>query len=222
MRKPIGTLAEDFMDNAIPLLSILASIAVGAVSPGPSFVFVTRTAIALSRRDGLAAAMGMGVGGVFYGGLGLFGLQAVLAQAGWLYLGLKIVGGLYLLWLAVALWRTARRPIVIPQTTELRPRGLRRSFTLAAITQLSNPKAAIVYGSIFAAFLPAQTPAWTFAVLLPAIFVVEAGWYAIVAIVFSAERPRATYLRWKGWFDRAAGAVMGALGLRLILGAGRP
>lgn len=209
------------MDITIPLLSILASIAVGAASPGPSFVFVTRTAIALSRRDGLAAALGMGVGGVFYGGLGLFGLQAILAQVGWLYLALKVLGGLYLLWLAVGLWRTASEPIMVPKTMEGRPRSLRRSFTLAAVTQLSNPKAAIVYGSIFAAFLPAQAPSWTFAVLLPAIFAVEAGWYTIVAVVFSADRPRALYLRWKSWFDRAAGAVMGTLGLRLILGAGR-
>ncbi|HMG49665.1 MAG TPA: hypothetical protein VK597_03660 [Inquilinus sp.] len=52
------------MDLTIPLLSILGAIVVGAASPGPSFVFVTRTAIALSRRDGLAAALGMGVGGV--------------------------------------------------------------------------------------------------------------------------------------------------------------
>ncbi|MBX4898732.1 LysE family translocator [Rhizobium bangladeshense] len=209
------------MNITIPLLSILASIAVGAASPGPSFVFVTRTAIALSRRDGLAAAFGMGVGGVIYGGLGLFGLQAILAQAEFLYMALKVLGGLYLLWLALGLWRTASKPIVVPKTIEGRPHSLRRSFTLAAVTQLSNPKAAIVYGSIFAAFLPAQAPTWTFAVLLPAIFAVEAGWYTIVAVVFSADRPRALYLRWKSWFDRAAGTVMGALGLRLILGAGK-
>ncbi|MGK9164909.1 LysE family transporter [Inquilinus limosus] len=209
------------MDLAVPLLSILGAIVVGAASPGPSFVFVTRTAIALSRRDGLAAALGMGVGGVVYGGLGLFGLQAILAQVEWLYLTLKVLGGLYLLWLAFALWHTADKPIVVPKTAEGRPRSVRRSFTLALVTQLSNPKAAIVYGSIFAAFLPAQVPAWTFAVLLPAIFAIEAGWYTIVALVFSADRPRAVYLCWKRWFDRAAGSVMGALGLRLILGAGR-
>jgi threonine/homoserine/homoserine lactone efflux protein len=158
------------MDITIPLLSILGAIVVGAASPGPSFVFVTRTAIALSRRDGLAAALGMGVGGVVYGGLGLFGLQAILAQVEWLYLILKVLGGLYLLWLAVALWRTAAQPIAVPKTAEGRPRSVRRSFTLAAVTQLSNPKAAVVYGSIFAAFLPPQVPGWTFAVLLPAIF----------------------------------------------------
>ena len=209
------------MDTTIAILSILAAIAVGAASPGPSFVFVTRTAIAQSRQDGFAAALGMGVGGMFYGALGLLGLQAVLAQAEHLYIALRVLGGLYLLWLAVALWRSASHPIVISSATSERPRSLRRSFMLAAVTQLSNPKAAIVYGSIFAAFLPAQAPGWIFAVLLPAIFLVEAGWYTLVAVVFSADRPRAVYLRWKSWFDRAAGAVMGALGLRLVMSAHR-
>lgn len=208
------------MDIALPLLSILGSIAVGAASPGPSFVFVTRTAIALSRRDALAAALGMGVGGVVYGGLGLFGLQTLLAQAQWLYVVLKIMGGLYLIWLAVQLWRSAKSPIVVPTTADGRPLSVRRSFSIAAVTQLSNPKAAVVYGSIFAAFLPANPPAWTFAVLLPSIFAIEAGWYTVVALAFSSDKPRAVYLRSKHWFDRTAGAVMGALGLRLVLGAG--
>jgi RhtB (resistance to homoserine/threonine) family protein len=209
------------MDIIVPLLSILGAIVIGAASPGPSFVFVTRTAIALSRRDGVAAALGMGVGGLVYGGLGLFGLQALLSQVEWLFMTLKVLGGLYLLWLALGLWRTAARPITVAQAAEGRPRSVRRSFTMAAVTQLSNPKTAIVYGSIFAAFLPAHVPAWTFAVLLPAIFTIEAGWYSIVALAFSSDRPRAAYLRWKRWFDRVAGTVMGGLGLRLILGAGK-
>jgi threonine/homoserine/homoserine lactone efflux protein len=119
----------------------------------------------------------MGVGGMFHGALGLLGLPAVLAQAEYLYMALKVLGGRYLVWLAVALWRSAGQPIVISPATGERPRSFCRSFMLAAITQLSNPKAAIVYGSIFAAFLPAQPPVWTFATPLPAIFMVEAGWY---------------------------------------------
>lgn len=69
-----------------------------------------------------------------------------------------------------------------------------------------------MYGSIFAAFLPAQVPVWTFVVLLPAVFAIEAGWYTIVAVVLSADPGSTLYLPWKNWFDRAGGAVMGTLG----------
>lgn len=54
------------MDITVAVLSIAGAIALGAISPGPSFVLVARTAVARSRTDGLATALGMGVGGVFF------------------------------------------------------------------------------------------------------------------------------------------------------------
>lgn len=210
------------MELVAAILGILGALTIGVVSPGPSFVLVARVAAALSRRDGVAAAIGMGVGGVIFGGLALLGLQAALAQVGWLYIGLKLLGGLYLLYLAIMLWRGAAGPIVIPTASGRPVAGLARSFWLGLATQLSNPKTAVVYASVFAALLPAATPAWIFAVLPPLIFAIESGWYAVVALAFSADRPRAAYLRSKCRIDRIAGSVMGLLGLRLILDTGRP
>src|SRR6266851_1675141 len=201
------------MEGLIPFLSILGAVTLGAVSPGPSFVFVVRTSLALSRRDGIAAALGMGAGGVIFAGLALFGLQAVLAKIAWLYAALRLAGGLYLLYLAFRLWRGAAEPIVVPSSAERRAPGPLRSFCLGLATQLSNPKTAVVYGSIFAALLPPAPPA---------VMLIEIGWYTIVAVTFSSERPRAAYLRGKRWIDRAAGAVMGALGLRLMIETARP
>jgi threonine/homoserine/homoserine lactone efflux protein len=91
-----------------------------------------------------------------------------------------------------------------------------RSFLLALTTQVSNPKTAIVYASVFAALLPPALPGWIYVVLPLLIFLIETSWYAVVAVLFSAERPRAAYLRSKTWIDRLAGAVMGLLGARLI------
>lgn len=209
------------MEAAIAVASILAAITIGAISPGPSFVLVARISVARSRADGLAAALGMGLGGVVLGGLALAGLQALLAQAGWLYAGLKVLGGLYLVYLGVMIWRGAAEPLAVAPTAEPNAAGpnidgLGRSFVVALATQISNPKAIAVYGSIFAALLPAQVPVWVLVALPAGLFVIEAGWYAIVALAFSAARPRAAYLRSKLWIDRLAAAVMGALGLRLL------
>lgn len=209
------------MDASVALLSILGALAIGAMSPGPSFVLVARTSVALSRRAGLAAALGMGVGGVAFAALALLGLHALLTQVGWLYLGLKIAGGLYLIHLAVRIWRGAGQPIQVPDGGA-EAAGSGRAFWLALATQLSNPKTAIVYGSIFAALLPAAPPMWVLLTLPPAVFLIEAGWYAIVAVAFSAGRPRAAYLRSKTWIDRVAASVIGALGLRLVFEAARP
>ncbi len=202
------------------LLSILAAIAIGAISPGPSFVLVSRIAVASSRSHGLAAALGMGVGGAFFAALAVLGLTALLIQFDWLYVVLKLLGGAYLIYLAVKIWRGASEPLRLSGTSgQTRGISVARAFVLGLMTQLSNPKTSIVYASIFAALMPASPPLWLLLALPPMLFCVEAGWYAVVALAFSGSRARQVYMRLKTWIDRGAGAVMGALGLKLMLEA---
>ncbi len=91
-----------------------------------------------------------------------------------------------------------------------------RSFAVAFATQISNPKTAIVYTSIFAVAWPEGASYWFGAACVSLIFLIEAGWYTIVALVFSAEKPRSGYLASKMIFDRLAATIMGALGLKLL------
>ncbi|WP_049734182.1 LysE family translocator [Rhizobium ecuadorense] len=203
------------MSSAGVFISIMAALAVGAMSPGPSFVVVSRIAISRSRRDGLAAALGMGAGGVVFAVLALAGLTALLSQFEWLYILLKVAGGAYLIYIAVNIWRGAARPLEVSNAGDGQ-RAPRLSFTTALLTQLSNPKTIIVYASLFAALLPRTVPLDLMVALPLGVFAVEAGWYSIVALAFSARHPRRLYLAAKSWIDRAAGAVMGGLGLRLI------
>ena len=209
------------MDAFLSLFAIIAALLVGVVSPGPSFVLVARTAIAASRRDGLAAAIGMGLGGVAFGSLALLGVATLLLHAGWLYVALKIAGGLYLVYLGVMIWRGASGTLSVTAAEEGDHRNPVRSFWIALATQVSNPKTAIVYASVFAALMPPAPPLWFFLALPPLLFLIEAGWYAVVALAFSAGGPRAAYLRAKTWIDRLAGMVMAGLGLRLLYEAAR-
>jgi threonine/homoserine/homoserine lactone efflux protein len=204
------------MELPLVVVAILGAILIGAMSPGPSFVLVARTAVAVSRSDGIAAALGMGLGGLIFAAAALLGLHVVLTSVPSLDLGLKIAGAIYLAWLAVQLWRGASAPLAVADMPSDRTSSARRSFALGLATQLSNPKTAVAYASIFTALLPAEQPAWLAAVVLPAIFAIETGWYAIVAIAFSAAGPRRGYLRSKRWIDRAAGGVMGLLAAKLI------
>jgi threonine/homoserine/homoserine lactone efflux protein len=93
---------------------------------------------------------------------------------------------------------------------------LARSFLLALATQLSNPKTVVVIGGIYAALLPAHVPLWMYLAIPPIDFVMEGGWYTFVALAMSSQKPRAAYLGARNWIDRAAGTLLGGLGLRLI------
>lgn len=209
------------MSPLTAIAAILGALLIGAMSPGPSFVVVARNAIGLSRRDGLATAAGMGIGGVLFSGVALIGLYTLLAAVTWLYIGLKVAGGLYLVFLASKIWRGAAAPLTVDQSRAATNANASKSLWIGLSTQLSNPKTAIVYGSIFAALLPQHPPLWCYAVLPPLVFAVEAGWYAVVALSFSSQRPRELYMRGKTWIDRLAAAAIATLGIRLILTAAR-
>ena len=203
------------------MATILGALLLGAISPGPSFVMVARTSIALSRRNGMAAAVGMGVGGVVFATLALLGLHVLLTSVTWLDFALKLIGGLYLLYLAIRFWQGAASPLVVSGPDDPHEVPFGKSFLLALTTQVSNPKTLAFYSSIFAALLPPNVPTAMLFLLPPLVFVVEAGWYAVVVMAFSSPSPRAAYLRAKTLIDRMAGAVMGLLGLKLILEARR-
>jgi threonine/homoserine/homoserine lactone efflux protein len=190
------------------------------VSPGPSFVQVARIAVSRSRADGLAAAAGMGLGALVFGALALAGLQALLAALPGVYVALKVVGGLYLMWIALQIWRGASTPLAVGGAAgEAAASTLRQSFRLGLVTQLSNPKIVVVYSSVFAALLPAQFPLPAALLVLAGVLLMETGWYAIVALLLSSAAPRAAYLRCKAGVDRIAAGAMGLLGLRLVVTA---
>jgi threonine/homoserine/homoserine lactone efflux protein len=206
------------MQNLPALLGIVAALAAGTISPGPSFVMVARTAASASRAEGVAAALGMGVGGAAFAVVALLGLQGFLLAVPSLYLALKVAGGLYLAYIGWRIWAGAGAALdgvdaTAPASTR---RALYPAFVRGLSTQISNPKTAIVYASVFAAFLPAEHSLGFSLAVVVAMFCIEAGWYAVVAVALSSQAPRNVYLRYKRWVDRAAGGVMMALGIKLV------
>lgn len=203
------------------LLGVLAALTVGVISPGPSFVMVARMAVATSRAQALAAALGMGVGGVLFGAAALLGLHAVFQAVPWLYLGLKLAGGAYLCYLGVLIFRSAKQALLVSSSNDAAP-SAQRAFWLGLTTQVSNPKTAVVYASVFAAFLPQNFSVAFGVVLLAMVLCIETGWYALVALVLSAGTPQKIYLAYKALLDRTAGLVMVSLGLKLVTSVTRP
>lgn len=208
------------MNEILSLAGVVGVLIVGTVSPGPSFVMVARTAVSSGRSNGLAAAVGMGIGGVLFTVAALVGLQALLLSVPSLYVAFKLAGGIYLAYLGVRIWRGAQQTLSVQAVASgASSDSVTRSLLFGLGTQLSNPKAAIVYASIFAAFLPNGAGLAMGSVIAALVFLIETAWYALVAVTLSAEKPRRTYLRFKSSIDRVAGAVMVGLGAKLASSA---
>lgn len=205
------------MESFWILGSIAFALMLGAMSPGPTSIYVAKNSIAISRQHGLFTALGTGTGAAIFGLLAVLGLQAFLLAVPSAYLALKICGGLYLLYLAYKIIRHAKEPMQTENDGN-QPMSLRRAYVTGVITQLSNPKIAIVLASIFTALLPKEIPSYFYVVLPLLCFFIDAGWCSVLAVALSAEKPRRVYLRFKAVFDRIAGGVMTILGLKLIFG----
>lgn len=198
------------------LLAIAAVLIMGVMSPGPSFIYVARTVVVHSRAHGLVTALGTGAGAATFALMAMLGLQKVLNAVPELFIGLKLAGGAYLIWIGIKIFRGARQPMAIAVGGETVSISLWKAFRDGLFTQLSNPKTAIVFASIFTALLPAHIPT-VFYYLIPLMsFVIDAGWYALVALLLSAEKPRRVYLRMKGAVDRVSATILGLLGVKLI------
>ena len=187
------------------------------MSPGPSFILIAKTAVSKSRKEGFGVAIGLGLGAVVFSLLAIFGLYAILKTVPFLYGALKIVGGMYLVYLAYKMWKYADTPLETKLSLEQKPKSFAKAILFGFATQMSNPKTAIIIGSIFAALLPQEIPPFGTLFVCLIAFIIDVSWYSCVVGLLSTQKAQKIYLRTKKYIDRVAGSVLGALGLKLAL-----
>jgi threonine/homoserine/homoserine lactone efflux protein len=202
--------------TAVAFLTIALIHLAAAISPGPSFAVAVRTAAAEGFRPAAAFAFGLGLGAVAWALAALCGLALLFEVAPPALTTLKVAGGVFLVWIAIATWRHADAPL--PEAApDAVPRSLASGVRFGLVTQLANPKPAVFFGAVFVGLVPPGTPWPTLGLLLAVILLNETLWYLVVARVFSLARARAAYAGAKGWVDRAFGGLMAAFGLRLAV-----
>ena len=205
------------MSTLVALLGLAVVHLLAVASPGPSTVLVVQTAAVAGRRGGLVAALAMMLGAVAWAAAALYGLQALFAQFAWLYRVFQVAGGLFLIYLAVMMWRHAREPL--PEIATIVRGSDKQIFMRALLLQLGNPKIMVFFGSIFLSVLPQHMPGWMQAAVLALVAFDEFTWFALLALTFSGGKARAFYRRAKFWLDRTMGGALALLGLRLALSA---
>ncbi|MCW4455069.1 LysE family translocator [Flavobacterium sp. MXW15] len=130
-------------------------IALGMVlTPGPNMIYLVSRSICQGRAAGLISLGGVALGFVFYMLCAAFGITAIVLAVPYAYDALRIGGALYLLWLA---WQAIRPGGRSPfQVHDLPDDGPRKLFAMGFITNLLNPKIAIMYLSLLPQFIDPQ------------------------------------------------------------------
>jgi len=205
------------MNEHILSLGALFLLALGtSVIPGPSNFLTMRVAMRRGRGPALGTAVGTALGCVIWSVAAAVGLAAVLAAAPWLYKILRVGGGLYLVWFAIALWRA--RPE--PEAETPPPGAARTAFWQGLAICLTNPKSVLFFASVFSAYVGPETPAWVHWAAVGVVTATCLVWQAGLALAFSSLRAATAYARAQKPLDRGAAGLMGAFGLSLLWTAG--
>jgi threonine efflux protein len=195
--------------------SVAAVNLMGAASPGPAFFVVSRTAVGQSRRAGLATALGVSLATVIWAFGTIHGLALLISQAAWLFRILQAAGACYLVYLGWQAFRHAAEPLPVMDPQKL-PAGLSAAFRRGFLTNMTNPKVAVFFASVFASVYGPGMPEWTNLVVLAVIAIDEIVWYSLVALAFSSRPAQVAYGKAKRWIDRAFGTFLALFGLRLL------
>lgn len=199
----------------MPPPAMMASVAamwlVAVAIPGPNFFVVARMAAARSRREALVTVGAIGIGSLCWGLAGFFGVHALFALAPWFYGGLKLLGACYLAYVGTRIIAGSFRPAAEGGA------AAGAAFRLGLLTSLSNPKSALLVGSLFTAVMPPDATLsvglWTVAEMVA----ISLGWYAMLACVISTHVVASLFRRFRAWIDRCAGAIFIAFGARLAI-----
>jgi threonine/homoserine/homoserine lactone efflux protein len=194
---------------------VIASLVLIAL-PGPDQALIMRNALVGGRSAGLRTMLGGASGLTLHAAAAALGVSALLATSATAYATLKLIGIAYLLYLAVKMLLSARRPAA-PEADVRRGRPFAQGFVSNAL----NPKVALFFLTFVPQFLPDGGPTLPVALALSAIFAaIYLTWFSgLVGLVGLASdalrRPRV-----KAWIEGVTGAALVAFGARLAA-AGR-
>ena len=207
------------MMSVAQFITFLATAGVFAFIPGPAMLYAAAQTMAGGRRSGLMASLGLHLGGYAHIAAAAFGLSVLLAAVPVLYMGVKLCGAIYLVWLGISLFRSSSRQA---GAVELSPGS--GSFFQSLTVEMLNPKTAMFY----LAFLP-QFISPDASVPVPLQFIILG---TIVNLMFSAADLVAVMLAGlvmsrlrksssvQRWLQRIGGAVLVGLGVQLAVQRG--
>ncbi|WP_021026092.1 LysE family translocator [Comamonas sp. B-9] len=193
-------------------------ISLGMVlTPGPNMIYLISRSICQGRVAGLISLGGVALGFVFYMLCAALGITALVMAIPYAYDALRIGGALYLLYLA---WQAVkpggRSPFALRQLPQDSPRKL---FAMGFLTNLLNPKIAVMYLSLLPQFItPAQGSVFSQSMVLGFTqIVISISVNAAIAMlagsiaVFLASRP--SWVQLQRWL---MGTVLAGLALRML------
>jgi len=186
--------------NDVNLLLIMAAGLLAGASPGPATLTIAGTAMQRGRTAGLALAAGVTTGSLIWSVAAAFGLGALMLANAWLFETIRYVGAAYLMYLALRSARSALRPGT-PHLRASAAMSLKSAYAKGLALHLTNPKAVLFFGSLYAIAIPPGTPPSALLTVIAVIAVQSAIVFHGYAVLFSSAAAARVYQRLRRTFE---------------------
>ncbi len=195
------------------LLYLIAVIGL-SLTPGPNGLLALTHGAIYGHRRTLWTVSGGVLGFVVLMALSMFGLAALLKTSAHALLILKWLGGAYLIWLGIQLWRSPALQLSPLESGQAKPAtALFRQGLLSAV---SNPKVILFYGAFLPQFLDPERNLWLQFAIMATTFAVTEGLTEYL-LARTAQRTRPWLERAGRGFNRCCGGLFAAMGAALPL-----
>jgi len=195
-------------------VTLFGAMVVLALVPSISVLAVTTRSAASGFIHGVSTTAGIVVGDVFFIIVAIFGLSVLAEALGSLFILVKYLGGTYLIWLGITLWRSRPKAVEEGGVTES---SLLSSFLAGLFITLGDQKAILFYLVFFPAFVDLSTLSYLDAGIIILIAIIAVGGVKL-AYAFMADRARLLFKRSDAIkrINIAAGTIMIAVGMFLL------
>lgn len=200
------------------LLMVYAAYVIATGSPGPSNMAIMGAAMHWGRRPALALAAGIVTGSMFWATLAGTGISVVLAAYAQVITAIKVLGGLYLLYLAFKSARSAAaaKPLRPGDMGETRP-DIRTLYVQGLLLHLTNPKAILAWLAIMSIGVGGAGSASTVAAIIGGCAILGILVFGGYALAFSTKLMVRLYARARRGIEATLAAFFAFAGLRLLL-----
>jgi RhtB (resistance to homoserine/threonine) family protein len=201
------------MEDVVAFAGVAAVI---VVVPGPDMALVLRNGVAYGRHAAVATALGITAGLLVWALAAALGIAAVLHASGTAFTVLKLAGAAYLVWLGVRALRDAWRGALDGSSTGESQRRKMSPFRQGLLSNLFNPKIALVYTTLIPQFIDRGGSEIAQTFLLAGIFIAMGlVWLTGYALFVARIGMLLRRARVRRVINAIAGAMLTALGVRL-------
>lgn len=214
------------MDTGLTSIFITVAVAhfLALLSPGPDFILVVKSAMRNKSKNAIGIAVGISLANAAYIGMCLIGVGSILAASAPVMITLKIIGGLFLIYLAIQAIKADKSSYenlgaIDAGSAPMKPSSFLHELITGFMSGILNPKNLLFYLSLFTVVLTNEV-SFSFKLGLGIwMTLIVFIWDAAIIFFLSTHRVRSRFTKMAFYIDKITGAILGLIGFTIVKSA---